>query len=211
MKKISQLILLAGLIFFDSSTLKAEDFEVWTFVGAGTEWKNVEFSLTSANFFDTGDRGRFLHFTQISFDFASKSNFNLGFAYKQEYVKILNQTRTEYRPMLHLFYTKEWGAFELRDRNRWEFRIIDGKLINRYRNQLQLSFTRFNGIIPYVNTESSFYFNPIYFARQRTTMGFNVPVKSVNLIVFAGHQVDDFFSLGWLNKFMLGTSLNYIF
>lgn len=210
MKTTALFLIFAGLFLYGNNKIFAEDYEVWTFVGAETEWKNVEFSLTSANFF-VPEGGWFLNFTQVSFDFISKNNFSLGLAYKQEYVKFPNQMRTESRPMVHLFYNKEWGNFEFRDRNRLEFRIIEGKLINRYRNQLLLSYNKLKYLTPYISTELFFYFNPVNYVRQRTALGLNVPIKSVNLNLFAGHQINEGLPTIWLKKYILGTSLSYSF
>ena len=188
----------------------AEDFEIWTFVGAGTEWKSMEFGLSNANFF-VPENGHFLNFTQLSLDFVSKNSFSFGAAYKQEYVKFPQYTRAEYRPMLHLFYTKEFGAFEFRDRNRWEFRIIDGELVNRYRNQLQLAYLKLKAFTPYLSTEFFFYVKQLDYARQRTLLGIDIPVKSVNINLFGGYQVNEDAPDQWGERYLLGTSLNYTF
>src|SRR5210317_470521 len=126
-KKLLHLTIVSLLLFVFSSP--AEEVESWTFVGAETKIRNMELSFHSANFFGHGF-GWFLNHTQISLDFPSKSNFYFGIGYKQEYVdvQIKEKWRAEYRPMLHLFYEKKWGNFYFRDRNRWEFRILNGEL-----------------------------------------------------------------------------------
>ncbi len=199
------LLLLAG-----NAKLYANSFEIWTFVGAGTEWENMSFYLGSANFFYAGG-GWFLNHTQVSFNFATKKAVSYGLAYKQEYVKILKKTRKEYRPMLHLYYSKCFGHFEFKDRNRMEFRIFNSGTICRYRKRLSLHYTKINFIKPYVSTESFFYFNEINFARQRTVLGVEVPIRSLRLNVFGGHQTDKITTGYWHHRFMAGTSLSYSF
>ena len=207
------LFLLLGL-FAKANTERADDVEIWTFVGAETQWKRVEFSLTSANFFTT-EGGWFLNFTQVGFDFISEKAISFGVAYKQEYVQFPNVMRTEYRPMLHGYYNKQFGNFELSDRNRLEFRIIEGKMFNRYRNRIQLEYNVKDKLIPYVSTAAFFYFDELRFSRQRTTLGAIVPIKSVALNIFGVHQVDrlppELDIETWYNRFILGTSLSYSF
>lgn len=201
---------LLTFLFVGQNKLQANNLEIWTFVGAQTEWKKVEFSLQNANFF-RGEGGWFLDFTQASFDFKTNKSIKLGIAYKQEYVKILDIRRVEYRPMLHLYYSKKMGDFQLRDRNRFEFRFFETGLVNRYRNQIMLTYKKFEKIVPYAYTEFFFYFDKLNYARQRTALGFNIPVKSVNINVFGAHQSDKISPDFWYKKFMVGTSLNYRF
>lgn len=201
-----------------ANTETADDIEIWTSVGAETQWKRVGFSLSNANFF-YGQDGWFLNFTQINIDFISNSAVSFGIAYKQEYVKlpanIRTDLRTEYRPMLHGYYTKQLGNFELSDRNRLEFRIIEGKMFNRYRNRIQLEYNYKNKLFPYISTAAFFYFDEFRYSRQRTTLGAVVPIKSLALNVFGVHQVDRLSPVldieTWYNRFVLGTSLSYSF
>jgi hypothetical protein len=88
---------------------------------------------------------------------------------------------------------------------------MNGKLINRYRNQLLFTYDKFNSFTPYFTTEFSFYFNELGYSRQRTTVGAQVPIKNLNLNVFFGHQVDEVIPEYWYNKFMVGTGLIYRF
>jgi hypothetical protein len=215
MKKINRLLLLSIVfivLIFGSFSTKATDFENWTFVGGGTKIGNMQFFFHSANFFRQGS-DYFLNHTQMTLGFPSKNNFSFGIAYKQEYVEFSTQTnwRAEYRPMLHLFYTKKWVFFELSDRSRWEFRFFDGELINRYRNQVQVAFTKLKRITPYLSTEFSFYFNQLDYTRQRTIFGAEIPIKSLSLNLFLGHQINEDLPGIWTNKIMLGTGLSYGF
>ncbi len=196
--------------FFSINTLKAEEFEIWTFAGAETQWRNMGISLRSANFF-LQDGNWFLNHTEFSLIFPSKNNFSLGLAYKQEYVKFPERIRAEYRPMINLFYTRNWGYFQFKDRNRWEFRFMDGELINRYRNQVLFTYNKFKSFAPYFSTEFSFYFNKLDYTRQRTIIGANIPIKSVTLNLFLGHQFNKDLPDTWTDKIMLGTSFNYRF
>lgn len=208
--KIVQLFLLVGIVVFSSKQLKAEEFEVWTFAGAETSYKKMEFAVQSANFFRTeGDY--FLNHTQVSLDFHSKRSLNFGIGYKQEYVKFPGKWRKEYRPMLHLYYSKSWGFINFRDRSRWEFRLIDGQLTNRYRNHIQFSYSRFKAITPYLSTEFSIFIKNFDYTRQRTILGAEIPIKSVNLNLFLGHQLNEDIPEVWTRKIMLGTGLSYSF
>lgn len=212
--KKAGLILLLLLLLLNSRAEKADDIEIWTFVGAETQWKKVEFSLTNANFF-TGEGGWFLNFTQVSFDFISQRDINFGVAYKQEYVKFPTFTRAEYRPMLHAYYSKQLGDLEISDRNRLEIRIFEDDVFNRYRNRIQLEYNVNNKIIPYISTEAFFYFDKVRYTRQRSTLGAIVPIKSLGINVFGVHQTDRLFANtefeSWYNRFILGTSLSYSF
>ena len=113
--------------------------------------------------------------------------------------------------MLHLYYEKNWGDFNFRDRNRWEFRFIEGKLINRYRNQVQLMYKKFKVFSPTISTEFSFYFNKLNYSRQRTIVGSFIHVKNLNFILFLGHQINKDFPGVWNHKIMLGTGMSYKF
>lgn len=213
-KTVSVIVFILLGLFAKANTEQAEDIEVWTFVGVNTEWKKVEFSIAYANFFKP-EQGRFLYFTQVGFDFISEKAISFGVAYKQEYVELEGFKRTEYRPMLHGYYTKQFGNFELSDRNRLEFRIIDGEMFNRYRNRIQLEYNVRDKLIPYVSTAAFFYFDEFRYSRQRTTLGAVVLIKSVALNVFGVHQVDRILPEldieTWYNRFILGTSLSYSF
>ena len=207
-----KLFLLTTGLFLVVFSSRATDVELWTFVGGKTKIKNMDLSFHSANFFGH-NFGWFLNHTQISLDFPSKSNFSFGVGYKQEYVdlQITEKWRAEYRPMLHLYYKKRWGYFSFRDRNRWEFRFMNGKLINRYRNQIQFTYHKFDNFKPYFSTEFSFYFNELGYSRQRTILGSEIPIKNLTLNLFFGHQVDEYFLGHWFNKFMVGTAVSYTF
>lgn len=211
-KRLTILPIFFVILMFKSYSSKAANFENWTFIGAETNIGQMEFAFHSANFFSEGSN-YFLNHTQLSLDFPSKSNFYFGIGYKQEYVEFLGRSdwRREYRPIFHLFYEKNWGYLNFRDRNRWEFRFMDDELINRYRNQVQLAFTKFKRITPYFSTEFSFYFNKLDYTRQRTIIGAEIPIKSINLNLFVGHQINEDFPEIWVNKIMLGTGLSYGF
>jgi len=207
-KLVKSLFFVATIVVlvFTGKIAKATDFENWTFVGGKTKIMNMEFSFHSANFFN-GESNYFLNHTQLSLDFPSKGSIYFGIGYKQEYVEFPGRIdwRREYRPMLHLFYEKNWGYINFRDRHRLEFRFMDGELINRYRNQVQLAFTKFRGITPYFSTEFSFYFNKLDYTRQRTILGAEIPIKSINLNLFVGHQINEDLPEVWNNKIMMGT------
>lgn len=171
----------------------------------------MDFSFHSANFFRNGN-DYFLNHTQLTLDFPSEKSISFGVGYKQEYVEFSTRWRPEYRPMLHLYYKKRWGNFSFRDRSRWEFRFMDGELINRYRNQLQLTFNKFEVFTPYVSTEFSFYFDEFGYSRQRSIVGSAIHViNNVNLNLFLGQQFNEDLPGLWTTKFMLGTSVMYQF
>ena len=212
LNKLRICFLLSGMLVFLSVQSRAGKTEVenWTFLGGETAIGKLGFSFHNANFF-SHQNGYFLNHTQLSLDFPSKSNFYLGIGYKQEYVQFPTYWRAEYRPMLHLYYKKQWGNLNFRDRSRWEFRFMDGQLINRYRNQVQLAFTKFENIKPYFSTEFSFYFNKLNYTRQRTILGAEIPIKKVSLNLFLGHQINEDFPEIWNTKIMLGTGASYSF
>lgn len=205
-KKPVLLVIILFILLFLNQKLVATDFETWTFVGGLANTKKLNFYFHSANFFRNGS-DYFLNHTQLSLDFPSKKNISFGIGYKHEYVEFPNRWRTEYRPMLHLYYKKDLGHFSFRDRNRWEFRIIDGKLINRYRNQLQFTFNKFKSIVPYMSTEFSFNFNSFEYTRQRTIIGTELLLKKATFSLFLGQQFNKDLPHVWNTKFMLGTGL----
>lgn len=213
LKKLSSLLLVLGLLANASFKANAGDTDIenWTFIGANTMLGKMDFSFHSANFYSHSGAGYFLNHTQISLNFPSKNSIYFGVGYKQEYVKFPNYWRAEYRPMLHLFYEKQWGNINFRDRSRWEFRFLEGELVNRYRNQVQFSFTKFEKITPYLSTEFSFYFDELGYSRQRTILGAQVPIKRINVNLFMGHQINEDFVDEWNNKIMMGTGLSYSF
>ena len=198
------------VLSFGFNYSKAADFEIWTFVGGQTKIRNVNFSFHSANFFRKGS-DYFLNHTQLSLDFLSMKNVSFGIGYKQEYVDFTSRWRAEYRPMLHLYYNKNFRNLSFRDRSRWEFRFIDGDLIHRYRNQMQLTITKFDKITPYFSTEFSFYINKLDYTRQRTILGAEIPINNIILNLFLGHQINEDFPDIWINKIMMGIGFKYSF
>ena len=199
-----------GVLIFFAGASHAADFETWTFVGGQTKIRNMSFFFHSANFFRDGS-DFFLNHTQLTLDFPSLKSVSFGVGYKQEYVEFPAHWRAEYRPMLHLYYNKSFGNFSFRDRSRWEFRFFDGELVNRYRNQLQLTYKKFKVVNPYISTEFSFYFNKLDYTRQRTIMGSFIHVKNVNFNLFLAHQVNEDYPDIWKHKFILGTGMSYKF
>lgn len=208
--KIVFLLFVMGIEMLVPRNSYSSDFENWTFIGGRTNIGQSEFSFHSANFFRAGS-DYFLNHTQLSLDFPSQHAFSFGIGYKQEYVEFPNHWRAEYRPMLHLYYQKTLGNFVFRDRSRWEFRFFDGELINRYRNQIQLSYSNFEKFTPFVSTEFSFYFNEYNYSRQRTILGANVPLKKINLSIWTAHQINEDLPRQWSSKFILGTGVFYNF
>ncbi len=193
-----------------TNTIKAEEFELWTFVGVETELENISVSLLSANYFVPEDYW-FLNFTQLSLDFSLNKKFNAGIGYKQIYVKEIESFRKEYRPMLHLTYVKTWGNIEFANRNRLEFRFMNKEMINRYRSRLKFCFIKFEAFVPYFSSEFFFYFNKLDYVSQRTILGAVVPMKDIDLNLFIGHQISKYYSNSWTDKIMIGTSLVYNF
>ncbi len=213
MKKLKRSTLIVGITIYllvSSKSLLGTDFETWTFIGSQTKFKNLNFYFHTANFFRNGG-DYYLSHIQLSLDFPSKKKLSLGIGYKQEYVEFTNRWQAEYRPMLHLYYKKDWGYFSFNDRSRWEFRIIDGALINRYRNQVQFSYRKSKDFLPYVSTEFSFYFNKLDYTRQRTIIGAEIPFRKVKVNLFLGHQLNKELPEVWDTKIMLGTGLVYKF
>ena len=213
MNKIKKSFILAiVLVTFLISARKvfSADFENWTFVGGNTSFSDFNFSFHSANFF-SHNGGYFLNHTQLSLDYLTGKSVYFGIGYKQEYVKFPTYWRSEYRPMLHLYFEKKFGNFVFRDRSRWEFRIIENELINRYRNQLQFQYENFKKFTPYFSTEFSFYFDEFNYSRQRTIIGGVIPIQSVQLNLFFGHQYNEDILYNWGTKFIMGTSLSYSF
>ena len=201
----------AGVLIFFAGTSHAADFETWTFAGGQTKIRNMNFYFHSANFFRDGS-DYFLNHTQLSLDFSSKRSISFGVGYKQEYVEFTDRWRAEYRPMLLMYYKKRWGDLSFRNRSRWEFRIIDGELINRYRNQLQLTYDKCKAFTPYVSTEFSFYFDELGYSRQRNIVGsfFHV-IQNADINLFFGHQLNEDLPGLWTTKFILGTGISYKF
>lgn len=213
MKKIKTSVFLIAITFlflFPAKRITATDFEIWTFVGGNTSFSDYIFSFHSANFF-RHEEGYFLNHTQLTLDYITGKTIYFGIGYKQEYVKFPNYWRAEYRPMLHLYFEKEFGNFVFRDRSRWEFRIINNELFNRYRNQLQLQYRKFNKFAPYFSTEFSFYFDKFNYSRQRTIIGSLIPIGSFQLNLFLVHQLNEDVLYKWDTKFMMGTGLSYSF
>ncbi|MBS3772372.1 MAG: DUF2490 domain-containing protein [Bacteroidales bacterium] len=204
------LILLTGFSFSGVQSTKAQDIEYWTFVGASTEWNNMEILFHNANFFLPG-AGHFLNHTQLMVNFPSKNNFSLGVGYKQEYVKFSDRVRAEYRPMLHGYYNNTWGSFDFLSRSRLGLRFMDGDLINRYRNKLQVSYNQFKGFSPFLYTEPFFNLNKPGYTAQRTILGASIPVKNIDITLLLGHETNKIKPGTWTDKFMLGTFLSYNF
>ena len=214
MYKLIRIVILfvTGILILNPAFAAKHESEVetWTFVGGNTKFYDFNFFFHSANFF-RGNEGYFLNHTQLTLDYLTGKSIYFGIGYKQEYVKFPNYWRAEYRPMLHLYFEKKIGSFIFRDRSRWEFRIIEKELINRYRNQLQFQYKEFHKFTPYISTEFSFYFDEFNYSRQRTIIGTLIPVQSFHLNLFIGHQLNEDVLYDWRTKFIMGTSLSYSF
>lgn len=191
---------------------RAGNLETWTFIGGSTHIRNTRLKFQSANFFRNG-ADYFLNHSEVTLDFAGRHPWFYGIGYKQEYVEIpgVKKWRAEYRPMLHLYYQKSFGNWVFRDRNRWEFRIMNGELTNRYRNQAQFTYNKFSRIHPYLSTELSLYISPLDYSRQRSLIGVEFPIHPLTINIFLGHQIDNFLTGNPDKKYMLGIAAGYQF
>lgn len=207
-KKRWKLIFIFIVLGFPGN-LKGADVEVWTFAGFEKEWKNANLSFQNANFF-TDQPSWYLNNTQITFDLQTIKNVYFGVGYKQEYVKLTDRMRKEYRPMLRLLYQKSMGDFTFVERNTLEFRYIENEWINRYRNQLMLLYKKQKNFTPYISTEFFFKVRNFGYSRQRTLLGAFIPIKKISLNLFVAHQISEL-QPRWSEKIMLGTGLNYNF
>ena len=188
---------------------KAADFENWTFVGGETKWKNTELSFHNANFFRS-QQSWFLNHTQVTVDFATHRKFFLGLGYKQEYVDFEERWRREYRPFIRGFYRNEFSLFQFINKNQWEWRFMDGDIIQRYRNMVMLRYQRMKRVTPFVMTEAFFYVKHFNYYRQRFFMGAAIPFKNIEVELFLGYEYTE--TLGtWNKKMMLGTGVSYAF
>lgn len=206
---LARFFFFSGIFFVLSISSEATEFENWTFLGAEGKIGKMRLSLHNANFFRNGS-DYFLNHTQIMLDFPSKRTFYFAVGYKQEYVDFTTRWRKEYRPFADLFYKKKLGNWEFKDRNRWEFRFMDGDLVNRYRNQIQFSYKKYK-ITPYVSTEFFVGIDKSGYSRQRTMVGTNIPVKKLNFNLFLANQLSETDSGTWSGKIMMGTSAIYSF
>ena len=214
MKKIKTSVFLIAITFlflFPAKRITATDFEIWTFVGGKAKWNNQQLFFHNANFFKK-EIGWFLNHTQVTYDIGTDKSFFAGIGYKQEYVNFSTRWRKEYRPFLRLFYQKEWENWKLLDKNQWEFRFMDKDLINRYRNQIILLYTKPQKFTPYYMTE--FFVNVVdglHYNRQRNSIGSFIPVYNFEVQIFMLHQYDKFAKKDWRHKFTLCTGLRYVF
>ena len=204
------MFILFTINFFHIIPTNAKKFETWTSIGAETEFRNIALTLENSNYFSPSGEW-YLNFSQFTFDFPLNHNLRFGLGYKQEYEKTSEKYHAEYRPMVHLLYLKTGNTWEFSDRNRWEFRCMDGNLINRYRNRVQISYIKLKRIAPYCSSESFFYFNDFRFNRQRSFVGTNIFVSKIIFDLFLGYQVSEKTQGKWENESMLGTSLTYCF
>mgnify|MGYP000364892147 FL=1 len=88
---------------------------------------------------------------------------------------------------------------------------MDGDLINRYRNKLQVSYNQFKGFSPFLYTEPFFNLNKPGYTAQRTMLGASISVKNIDITLLLGHETDKIKPGIWTDKFMLGTFLSYNF
>lgn len=214
MKIITKSIFLIAITFlflFPEKRLTAADFESWTFAGGKVKWNNQQLFFHNANFFKK-EIGWFLNHVQVTYDIGTDKSFFAGIGYKQEYVNFSTRWRSEYRPFLRLFYQKEWKNWKFLDKNQWEFRFMDKDLINRYRNQIILLYTKPQNFTPYYMTELFvIVVDGLDYNRQRNFVGSFIEVKDFEVQIFVGHQYDKFAKNDWRHKFMLGTGLRYVF
>lgn len=205
-------ILLTFLLVF-SWGLKGtaiEKWESWTFIGIDTKIKNSELSIHNANFFHT-DYGWFLNHTQITYDFFTHKKWFIGLGYKQEYVQFSEKWRKEYRPFFRLFYQKKFTNWEIEDRSQYEMRFIEGELINRFRNQISVAYTKSDKIIPFFSTEFFVNLDNMRYNRQRIFFGLALPVGSFEFLMFTGPEINRFPLGTWRSKYILGTGISYGF
>lgn len=208
--KIFLLILFLMAIFIRTGNLYASDFDIWTIIGANKKMEKMDFSIRNVNYFKI-DAGWYINFTEVEYNYKTLKEIKFGVAYRHEFIKVFDGFKKEYRPVLHLYYSKQFGEFQLVDRNRMEFRIFQTGSYTRYRNQFQLNYNTFEKFSPFLSTEFFINFNKIRYVRQRTTLGVKVPYKSIYVNLFGVHEIDNTNPEIWSNKIVLGASLNYRF
>lgn len=197
------------LLLFCSNETKAQD-ELWTIVGVKKTSKKVDWLLLNMNFFHP-DGSWFQNNTRFVLDFKSNTNIKWGLGYQQEYVKFPERTRVEYRPMLFLYYKKQFGFFDLQDMSTMEFRLIDSNLMNRYRNEMALHYTKFTGFSPFVSTEFFVNLDQLNYAGQRTVLGIDFPIQNWKLNVFSFYETNKDNQGLYSDKLVVGSALVYQF
>lgn len=120
--------------------------------------------------------------------------FNLGLNYRQIYEKKEGVWQQENRPHINGTFKWKWLDFEFEDRNRFEYRIREGKKSSwRYRNRLALGFpvklTKLD-IQPYLADEIFVDFDEGELNRNRFYVGFKAKlIKYLKADIFYLHQM----------------------
>ncbi len=213
-KKINTYIrfvfILVIIVGFNQKSFAAEPHQLRTSINLQKDFEKLKLTLNNANFFDLKGNW-FLYHAELLIDFKSEKSISFGLGYKQEYVKLPDRIRVEYRPKLNMYYNTKWGFVKFRDRNRLEARFIDGENINRYRNQLLFSYDKFTKVKPYFLTEFWFRIKDMEYFRQESVIGLQFPFKVCDISFFYQQWFNKYAPNKWEYVHMPGTSLTFKF
>lgn len=198
-----RIFFLSAIIFINFDSIKAQRPQLRSIMGIQAEWKGMDLGLLNMNFFSS-EGNWFQNNTRLTADFKSNGHFRLGMGYQYEYVELKDRIRHENRPMLFLHYLKKWADLELKSLSTMEFRIIEGDLENRYRNELGLYFKQWNITQPFILTEAFINLDKLQYVRQRTTLGTKFLIDNLNLILFGFHETTRIMDNKWANTFAVG-------
>jgi len=192
------------------------DWQFWNTESIeGSLAENWKIKLEEEFRFGDNMRELYYHHTDGGLTHKLTDYFRLGLNYRQVYEKNNGEWEEENRPHINGILRWEWQDFQLEGRNRFEYRIREGKEdVWRYRNKLTLTLPvkwAELGIQPYLANEIFVSFDELEFNRNRLYVGLKAKLmKYLNADIFYLWQSSKK-SEDWIDYNVLGVKLKVEF
>lgn len=216
MRKAQTLLTLFIILLCSANSVHAQDdWQMWNKIGFKKKLNDKIDFKHYVEFKTKDDISTLINVdTAQGFNFHLHKHIDIGMYYMFNQENKGDRWIHEHRARSEMTFKTKLGDFKVSDRNRYEFRNVDGTTKDRYRNQVKISrsATIFNQeITPYVSQEIFYDLTKEMYNKNRVVIGF---VKKISKKVSA----DIYFMIendktgdNWKGTNIIGTALNVTF
>jgi len=207
------LLLFLAVGFNVNSVMAEDDLEYWSAYTFNIKLSDKLYFKVNPQFRIKDDVSDFYYFETVQgFKHKTHKNLELGLYYLySEEDKSDGSTDKENRLRVEATLKKPWGKFKFSDRNRYEYRDINGKPKSRYRNRIKIERDVVlweHKITPYIANEFFIDFRDDEFNQNRGAIGFSKKIREnvkidISYLLKSKRSGSD-----WNETHVIGTSLS---